>query len=158
MSVNRRGLRISQRTKALFEGGAVKAGVLAGATYPADVHTNAKTGEQYPDARAGLPVAMFAEALEYGNGQNHPRPFMQMTFTKQKKVWPAVLTGALKEGRSVTDALLLVGQVMKEDIQETITGWPADNAKSWAEVKGFNHGLIQTGHLLRSIESEVEGA
>lgn len=158
MSVTRRGLRISQRTKALFEGGAVKAGVLAGATYPADTYTDARTGKQIPDKRAGMSVAVIATALEYGNGQNHPRPFMQQTAVNHGKQWAGVLVDSLRDGRSTTDALLVTGQIMKEDIQATIADWPADNAESWAAVKGFSHGLIQTGHLMRSIESEVEGA
>jgi hypothetical protein len=157
MAVTRRGLRIPQRTRALFNGGAVKSGVLAGATYPADVITNAATGQQMPDPRAGMAVADIARALHYGIGQNHPRPFIQQTVDKQGKGWAAALVSTLKSGASTTDALLTVGQLMKEDIQETIADWPADNSESWAAVKGFNKGLDLTGHLLRSIESEVIG-
>jgi hypothetical protein len=157
MSVTRRGVRLSARIKGLFEGGAVKAGVLSGATYPADMLTDARTGKQVPDNRAGMPVATIARALEYGHGQNHPRPFIGKTVAEQGKQWAEVLVGSIKEGRSTTEALLVTGQVMKEDIQATIADWPADNAPSWAEFKGFNRGLDLTGHLLRSIESEVVG-
>ncbi|MGJ8501001.1 hypothetical protein, partial [Glaesserella parasuis] len=74
MSVSRRGLdrAIFKR----FTGVEVKAGVLAGAPYPADMLTDARTGAQVPDNRAGMPVAVIARALHYGNGQNHPRPFL----------------------------------------------------------------------------------
>lgn len=133
--------------------GGVKAGVLAGATYPAEMLTNAKTGAKYKDARAGLPVASIAAALEYGEGQNHPRPFMQQTSTEQRRAWSAGLCKLIENGMPAQEALTTIGQVMKEDIRDTINAWPADNSAAWAEVKGFNHGLVQTATLSNSIES-----
>lgn len=153
MSVTRRGLKLPPGLAA-YSGG-VKAGVLAGATYPEEMLTNAKTGEKYPDARAGLPVASIAMALEYGVGQNHPRPFMQQTATEQRKTWSAAICKLLVSGMPVHEALMTVGQVMKEDIRDTINAWPADNSAAWAEVKGFNKGLVQTAHLSNSIESAL---
>lgn len=156
MSVTRRGVRMPAFAKSLFKAGTVKAGVLAGATYPADMLTDARTGKQAPDNRAGMPVAAIAMALEYGHGQNHPRPFMQNSVANHGSQWAETLRALVKEGKSSTDALLTMGAIMKEDIQETIRGWPADNSERWAETKGFNHGLIQTGHLQNSIEAEVD--
>ena len=157
MSVSRRGLRMTSHLAEQLKPGSVKAGVLAGATYPADTLTNARTGEQRPDPRAGMPAALIAAALEFGAHQNHPRPFMQNTVARHGKQWSAALVSLMKQGRSADEALQAVGQVMKEDIQQTIIDWPADNSDSWAAFKGFSHGLILTGHLSRSIESEVEG-
>ncbi|WWQ12992.1 tail completion or Neck1 protein [Ralstonia phage PQ43W] len=154
MSVKRRGLRITKRYPTM----SVKAGVLAGATYPADTLTDARTGAKYPDPRAGMAVAVIAAALEYGERQNHPRPFMQMTVTRERATWTQALTTLLMRQVPVQAALQTVGQVMKEDIRYTITEWPADNSKAWAAKKGFDHGLIQTSHLMNSIESEIEGA
>jgi len=153
MSVSRRGLRMP---KFRFESMTVKAGVLEDATYPADELLNAKTGERYPDPRAGMKVATIAAALEYGHGQNHPRPFMQLTFAEHRAEWAKAVATLILQGMSTEDALRTVGQVMKEDIRTTISDWPADNAASWAEVKGYNAGLRLTGHLANSIESEVE--
>lgn len=153
MTVTRHGLKLPA-TYAAYSGG-VKAGVLAGATYPADELTNAKSGAKYPDARAGLPVASIAAALEYGDGQNHPRPFMQQTAAEQHQTWSDTIVKLLVGGVPARDALRTVGQIMKEDIRDTINAWPADNAESWAEIKGFNKGLIQTGHLSNSIESAI---
>jgi hypothetical protein len=157
MSVTRRGVRMPAFAKSLFKTGAVKAGVLAGATYPDDMLTDARTGKQAPDRRAGMPVAAIAMALEYGHGQNHPRPFMQNSVANHGSQWAESLRALLKDGKSSAEALLIMGQIMKEDIQETIRSWPEDNAPSWAEFKGFNKGLKLTGHLESSIESEVEG-
>lgn len=152
MTVQRRGLRMPDRD---LTPAVVKAGVLAGATYPADMIRDARTGAEYPDPRAGQPVAAIAAALEYGVGQNHPRPFMQQTFTERRKEWSAGAVKLFQAGHSPLEIAGVMGQVMKEDIKKTITDWPADNSTEWAAVKGFNHGLIQTSHLLNSIESQV---
>ena len=153
MSVSRRGLRMPARK---WETTSVKAGVLENATYPADTLTDAKTGRTYTDPRAGMRVATIAAALEYGHSQNHPRPFMQNTYARENRSWSKAIVTLVVQGQEVRSALMTVGQVMKEDIQMTITDWPADNATSWAEQKGFNAGLRFTGHLLKSIESEIE--
>lgn len=152
MSVKRRGLQMPNRFPHSVT---VKAGVLSGATYPADMIRDARTGREYPDPRAGLPVASIAAALEYGHGQNHPRPFMQQTVAERKAEWSAGVTKLVASGQSLEQAAATIGQAMKDDIKLTITDWPADNSQEWAEVKGFNHGLVQTSHLLNSIESQV---
>lgn len=152
MSVTRRG------TSALpdYESMTVKAGILENATYPAQTLKNAATGAMMEDPRAGMQVATIAAALEYGAGQNHPRPFMQNTVARDKAAWAEGIVKLIKGGMSVTDALKTIGQVMKEDIQETIRDWPADNSAEWAAFKGFDHGLEHTFHLLNSVESAVE--
>jgi hypothetical protein len=153
MSVSRRGIDRSVFQR--FTSMAVKAGVLEGATYPADTLTNAKTGEKMADPREGMKVATIAAALNYGNGQNHPRPFMNQAFAKHKKQWAADVVKLASTGTPVDEALTTVGQTMMEDIQDEIQAWPADNAKEWAEFKGFNHGLVLTSHLTNSIKYEV---
>lgn len=155
MSVRRRGLRLPAHLADVLKPGSVRAGILSGATYPADVLTNAATGEKRPDPRAGMPVAVIGAALEYGDGQNHARPFMHTTVAKQGDSWANAFVTLLKQGASAERALGTVGQVMKEDITASILDWPADNSESWAEFKGFNHGLILTGHLSRSISDET---
>jgi hypothetical protein len=136
--------------------GTVKAGVLSAATYPAETLKNAKTGATMPDPRAGMHVATIAAALEYGAGQNHPRPFMQQTVAEKKKEWTSAAVKLMTAGESSAEALGTVGMIMKDDITDTIASWPADNSDQWAEFKGFNAGLRFTGHLLRSIDYEVE--
>lgn len=153
MSVARRGLKMPSRQ---WTNTTVKAGVLENATYPADMIRNAETGAEYPDPRAGMKVASIAAALHYGVGQNHPRPFIQQTVAQRKTEWRDAVVKLFVNGVPVRDAMMTVGQIMKEDIKKTISDWPADNAESWARVKGFNAGLRFTGHLLNSVESEVE--
>lgn len=153
MSVTRRGVDsgIFKRYTSLE----VKAGVLAGATYPADMLTDARTGAQKPDPRAGMPVAVIAAALHYGTRQNHPRPFLAQAVAKHRGEWARSFVKLAGAGVDPHQAAATVGQTMKEDIQDEIQAWPADNSDEWAAFKGFNHGLILTGHLTNSIESEV---
>lgn len=153
MSVTRRGLQRDVFKR--YSSVEVKAGVLAGATYPADMLTDARTGAQVPDKRAGMPVAVIAHALHYGNGQNHPRPFLAQAVAKHRKEWAAAFTKLAAANSTPLQAATLVGQVMQEDIQEEIRQWPADNSADWAAFKGFNKGLILTGHLQNSIASEA---
>lgn len=153
--VYRSGLKIPEHTRELFQPASVKAGVLAGATYPQDTYTDQRTGKQVVDARGGMPVAAIAQALEFGHGQNHPRPFMQSTFAANGRGWARGLTTMLKNGADPLTAMRTIGLRMGEDIQQTIRDWPADNSEDWAAVKGFNHGLIQTNHLTNSIDSAV---
>ena len=155
-TVRRSGVRLPARLRQQLQPGSVKAGVLAGATYPEDTYTDQRTGAQVRDARGGMPVAVIAQALEYGHGQNHPRPFMQLTYATQANTWARNLTTLLRNGAGAYDALRLVGVRMAEDIQQTIRDWPADNSEDWAAVKGFSHGLIFTGHLTNSIDSAVD--
>jgi len=151
MSVTRRGLHIPRDYETL----AVKAGILENATYPAQTLKNAATGATMEDPRAGMHVATIAAALEYGGGQNRPRPFMQNTVARERAAWAEGIVKLVRGGMPVRDALREIGQVMKEDIQETIRDWPADNTDEWAAFKGFNHGLEHTFVLLNSVESAI---
>lgn len=154
-TVSRTGVKLPEHMREQFVPGSVKAGVLAGATYPQDTYTDQRTGAQVVDRRGGMPVAAIAQALEFGHGQNHPRPFMQSTTAAQGRKWARDLTSMLKAGAAADTALRTVGVRMAEDIQQTIRDWPADNSRDWAAVKGFSHGLIFTGHLTNSIDSAV---
>lgn len=154
-TVRRSGVRMPDSLRQQFKPARVKAGVLAGATYPEDTYTDHRTGQQVRDARAGMPVAAIAQALEFGHGQNHPRPFMQSTFAANNRSWSRGLVEMLKAGAAADTALRTIGLRMAEDIQQTIRDWPADNSPEWAAVKGFSHGLIFTGHLTNSIDSAV---
>jgi hypothetical protein len=153
MSVTRRSFEPKRRWTSM----SVKAGVLAGSTYPADEYRNAKTGKMVLDARAGMPTAVIAAALNYGSGQRVARPFMNLTALEQGKSWTRALRTFLKDGMSTSGAFATVGQIMKEDIQHTISTWPGDNSAAWSAIKGFDHGLLQTSHLLNSIAFEVKG-
>lgn len=153
-TVMSRGLVLDKRK---WESATVKAGVLAGATYPEETIYPANGGKPYPDPRAGMPVAAIAAALHFGSGkQRVARPFLSVTVAEKKTAWTRGLTTLLHSGATVEQALGKAGQAMKDAIKETIDTWPADNTEEWAEVKGFNHGLVFRSHLLNSVDFEVD--
>lgn len=155
MPVQRRGTKIPPIDAARKAG--VKAGILAGATYPEQTYRDALTGEDVPDKRAGMPVAVIARANNYGNGRTPPRPFMDQTIVANKAAWSKGLVSLIAGGTPLKEALATIGQVMMEDIQTTIQDWPADNSPEWADHKGYNHGLHYTSVLLRSVKFETWG-
>lgn len=151
-SVSRRGLRFPKVTSA-----EVKVGVLEGSTYPPETLTDAKTGKKYTDPRAGMPVAAIAAGNEFGTEKNsHARPFFGNTVAAKKKTWADDIVKLLRGGVKVPAALETMGTRMRDDVQDTINKWPADNSPEWAAKKGSSKGLIFTGNLLRSIDYEVK--
>lgn len=153
MSVTRRGLTLPKNR---YQSMSVKAGVLAGATYPDESGKKLADGTILTkDPRAGMPVAAIAMALNYGDRQNHPRPFMEKTIADRKAEWTKGLTVMMTMGYSAETAMGQIGQAMKDDIKTTISEWPADNSADWVTKKGFSHGLIWTSHLLNSVEWEL---
>lgn len=153
MSVTRKGLRQGAFDK--YKSVTLKAGILAGATYPEDMLTDARTGTQVPDRRAGMSVASIARALHYGFGQNHPRPFLAQAVSKHSREWSRAFVSLAVQHVPLLTAAKTVGQLMREDIQQEIREWPADNSDAWAAFKGFSHGLILTSHLLNSVDFEA---
>lgn len=151
MSVARRGLR-NMPDYASYK---VKAGILAGATYPPQTLTDARTGAKKEDPRAGMPVALIAASLNYGTAKIPPRPFMNETAARERKAWADGVVKLVRNGMTFEQALTAIGQVMAEDIQTTINDWPADNSDPWAAYKGFSKGLFFTGVMLRSISFAV---
>lgn len=153
MSVTRRGLTLPKNR---YQSMSVKAGVLAGATYPDESGKKLADGTILTkDPRAGMPVAAIAMALNYGTSKVPARPFMEKTIADRKAEWTKGLTVMMTMGYSAEIAMGQIGQAMKDDIKSTISEWPADNSDAWAAKKRFNHGLIWTSHLLNSVEWEL---
>lgn len=154
MSVTRRGLKMPPQR---LPTGTVKAGVLAHSTYPeGEVYTDARTGEPVELNRGGVKVASIAAALNYGTPNTPARPFMQGAIAPNKRAWADAVVKIAVSGGTTFQALGTAGQMMRDDIQGSISRWPADNSKKWAAFKGFNHGLVLTSRLLNSIEAELE--
>ncbi len=122
----------------------VKAGFLEGATYP-----------------DGTSVATVAAGNEFGvpsKGQP-PRPFFRRMITQNAPTWSAATAAALKaSGNDVHRALDLVGQGIKGQLQQSIvdlTDPPL--AASTVKAKGFDKPLVDTGHMMSSVDYEVVG-
>lgn len=74
-------------------------------------------GANYSD---GTSIAAVAATQNFGTGRIPPRPFMSNAINDHENEWIEELSELIKEGKSVDDALSLVGQLMQSDIKEAI--------------------------------------
>jgi hypothetical protein len=126
----------------LGDGGAVRVGFLENATYP-----------------DGKPVAMIAAIQEFGAPSRNipPRPFFRQAIAAHSEEWPKAITDNLKAtGYDAEVTLGRVGAGIKGQIQQSITDLrePA-LAPATVRRKGFDKPLVDTGHMLASVDYEV---
>lgn len=127
----------------------VRVGFLEGATYPATQGANGRP-------RPRLNVAQVAFWNEFGTLRAPARPFFRQTIARESPGWGGKLGKFLRASHLDTGvALRALGTDVKDAIVQTIDAWPADNAPSTARRKGFNHGLVHTAHMMRSVDFEV---
>ena len=124
--------------------GSVSVGFLAGATYP-----------------NGTPVASVAFWNEFGHkgtAPAPPRPFFRSMIAKDSPKWSADLGAALiaSDGYG-PKALSLMGEEIKDQLVTSINDFTTPGlAASTIRRKGFKKPLIDTGHMLRSVDFRVE--
>lgn len=133
---------LDQLLKKLTDG-AIKVGVLTG------------TGV-YPGEKAL--ISEIAWWNEFGTENIPERAFMRTTVLTQSREWIDVtrnlldkrINGQISEDR----ALGLLGELVKADIQKSITDWeiPANAPSTQAQKKGVNNPLVDKGHLRQSIQ------
>lgn len=128
---------------AKVRGGTLRVGFLEGATYP-----------------DGTPVAMVAAINEFGapsRGQP-PRPFMRIAVAAGEKHWGRDLGKVLKvTGYDADASLALMGERIKSEIQQSIVDFQSPAlAESTAKAKGSDKPLIDTGHMLNSVDYDVK--
>jgi len=124
--------------------GSVSVGFLAGATYS-----------------DGIPVAAVAFWNEFGHkgaAPSPPRPFFRTMIAKDSPQWPGDLGNALIASDGFgTKALSLMGEEIKDQLVQSINDFTTPGlAKSTIRRKGFKKPLIDTGHMLRSVDFRVE--
>ena len=113
-------------------------------------------GAKYPDGKS---VAMIAAINEYGapsRGQP-PRPFFRNMIALHSAEWPTAIAGLLRSndldaGRALDAAGHGIAGQLKQSIVD-LTRPPL--AASTIRRKGFDKPLIQTGHMLNSVDHEV---
>lgn len=124
--------------------GELKVGFLEGATYPDE---------------EGTPVAQVAFWNEYGTSRSPARPFFRTMIADESDGWAGVLARAAKHYQYDSKKVLgAMGELIKGQLQQSITGWqdPA-NAPYTVAKKRFNKPLIDTSHMLNSIDYTVSG-
>lgn len=123
---------------------AVRVGFLEGATYP-----------------DGTPVAMIAAINEYGNPghKQPPRPFFRNMLDTKAKAW-GEQTGKVLKAADFDAKVTLgrMGELIKGQLQGSIRDLTSPPlAPSTVRAKGFAKPLIDTGHMLNSVDYEVTG-
>jgi hypothetical protein len=86
------------------------------------------------------------------------RPFFRSMIQKNKGDWPADLGKIIKAANyDSTVALGRLGKHVAEQLQESIRDFSEPgNAKSTIAKKGFDKPLVDSDHMLNSVDSEVQ--
>lgn len=116
---------------------------------------------QYTDENITTPQV--AANNEYGHitkdGKHVPaRPFMQQTVQKNSKKWFDIFEKKLVEFNfDVNKTLNFLGLVAMENVKETIVnGNYAPLSQYTIDKKGHSKPLIDTKHMLNSVDYEIE--
>ena len=115
-------------------------------------------GATYPD---GQSVAMVAAANEFGDpGMNRPaRPFFRRMLAEQSPLWGDEFSKiALAVNYDAQILFSLMGERIKDQLQDSIREFtdPA-LAQSTIDRKGHAKPLIDTSHMLNSVDYDVKG-
>lgn len=124
-----------------FENLQLKVGFLEGATYP-----------------DGTPVPMVAAINEFGNPANNqpPRPFFRNAISNHEAEWQEAAAKFIENGDETRDVLSLLGEVIVDDIKESIRTLDAPPLSPVTIArKGFDKPLIDTSNMLNSVSYEV---
>lgn len=128
----------------------------SGIAKPASVKVGFLAGATYPD---GKPVAMIAAIQDYGAPSRGipPRPFFRNMVKTKKGEWPAAIAGLLKSTRDAEKTLQLTGEAIAGQLRQSIRDTNSPPlAASTIRRKGFATPLIDTGHMLNSVDYEVK--
>lgn len=140
------GDRISQKLRDL----AAKVG------HPATLRVGILEGAKYPN---GTPVAMVGAIQEFGAPRAGipPRPFFRNMIAAKKGEWPAAIAALLKandyDGRRTLEQ---AGQAIAGQLRKSIIDTNAPPlSQATVARKGFSKPLVDTGHMLNSVDYEV---
>ncbi len=134
--------KLAEMAEKLGEGKVLRVGFLENATYP--------DGQQ---------VAMVAAANEFGNPANNqpPRPFFRNMIADNKDNWPDDIGRiAQATGFDGEQTLGLIGEHIKAQLQQSIRELMEPPLSPLTiEKKGFDKPLIDTGHMLNSVDYDI---
>lgn len=133
----------------------VAAGLKRGATLRIGFLENAR----YPD---GKPVAMIAAIQEFGAPRAGipPRPFFRNAIAKHSPEWPGAIAGLLKANDYDAERVLgITGAAIAGQIRQSIIDTNSPPlAESTIRRKGHAKPLVDTGHMLNSVDFEVKAS
>lgn len=86
------------------------------------------------------------------------RPFFRNMIADRSSAWPGQLASILKAtDYDVVDSLKKFGKMVSEQLQQSILSTKTPpNAPSTIRGKGFDNPLINTSHMLNSVDYEVD--
>lgn len=118
----------------------VRVGFLARATYP-----------------NGLPVALVAAWNEFGTKKMPARPFFRNMIAAKKNEWPKGIATQLKATNyDVRKTLELTGMAISGQLRQSIIDTNSPPlALSTIARKGHSKPLVDTGHMIGSVDYEV---
>lgn len=112
---------------------------------------------RYPD---GTPVAMVAAIQDYGAPRAGipPRPFFRNMVRKKSPGWPKAAADLLIANRMDADLTLRqMGEGIKGQLQQSIQETNAPPLKpATIKRKGFSKPLIDTSHMIKSVDFDVK--
>lgn len=114
-------------------------------------------GATYPDGRS---VAMVASIQEFGAPRAGipPRPFFRNMIAAKSPEWPEAIGALLKANNyDLAATYAKAGEAIAGQLRQSIvdTNSPA-LAESTVRRKGFSKPLVDTGHMLNSVDYEVK--
>ena len=111
---------------------------------------------KYPD---GKPVAMIAAIHNYGAPRAGipPRPFFSNMIAAKQDEWAPAIAALLKaQNYDVFRTLYITGAAISGQLRKSIRDTNAPPlAKSTIRRKGFDKPLIDTAHMINSVDFEV---
>lgn len=130
--------------------------IAAEVSRPGTLRVGFLEGARYPD---GKPVAMIAAIHNYGAPRAGipPRPFFSNMIADKQDEWPPAIAGLLRANNwDAVRALDLAGAAIAGQLRQSIidTNDPP-LAPSTIRRKGFDKPLVETGHMLQSVDHEV---
>jgi hypothetical protein len=135
--------RLQEILREVGDGGVVRVGFLENAKYP-----------------DGKPVAMIALIQDGGApGAGIPaRPFFRNMIAKKQHEWPPAVADLIKANNyNVILALTITGHAIAGQLKQSIIDTNSPPlALSTILRKGFDKPLIETSHMINSVDSEVE--
>lgn len=136
---------------------AALAKISAGVSKPATLSVGFLEGATYPD---GTSVPMVAAINEFGAPSRGipPRPFFRNMVASKSPEWPKAVGDLLKANDYDAEKTLgHAGEDIKGQLQQSIVDTNAPpNAQSTIDAKGSSKPLVDTGHMLNSVDYSVK--
>jgi hypothetical protein len=147
-------------TRNVSNGATLHVGFLSGATYPARSSRGRKGRKRGASKSAPISVATVAAIQEFGAPSRNipPRPFMRRLVKEKSSEWPKAVAMLLKaNGYDAKKTLELAGQAISGQLRQVIKDVVSPPLKpATVKRKGFSKPLIDTSHLINSIDYEVK--